>query len=83
MVARFKEHKARYEEESGQRLADDFDITTAEIRKVKKKVGGVMKFDTGVEVRLLPEFQETALERGFDEKRRMGFVKIFFHSKES
>ena len=42
-----------------------------------------MKFDTGVEVRLLPEFQETALERGFDEQRGMGFVKIFFNSKDS
>ena len=83
MVARFKEHKARFEEASGQPIADDFAITTAELNKVKRKLGGVMKFDTGVEVRLLPEFQETALERGFDEQRGMGFVKIFFNSKDS
>ena len=40
-----------------------------------------MRFDTGVEVRLLPEFDESAFERGFDETRGMGFVKIFFHER--
>lgn len=81
MVAKFKEHKARFEEESGQPLKDNFGITPAAITKVKKKVGGVMRFDTGVEVRLLPEFDESALERGFDEGKGMGFVKIFFHKR--
>lgn len=81
MMAKFKEHKARFEEESGQPLKESFGITTTAISKAKKKVGGVMRFDTGVEVRLLPEFQESALERGFDEKRGMGFVKIFFHER--
>lgn len=83
MVAKFKEHKARFEEESGQPLKDNFGITTAAVAKVKKKVGGVMRFDTGVEVRLLPDFQESALERGFDEKKGMGFVKIFYHERPS
>ena len=83
LVARFKEHKARFEEAHGQPIADDFAITTSELNKVKRRLGGVMKFDTGVEVRLLPEFQENALERGFDEQRGMGFVKIFFNSKDS
>lgn len=81
MVAKFKEHKARFEEESGQPLKDNFGITPTAITKAKKKVGGVMRFDTGVEVRLLPEFQESALERGFDKERGMGFVKIFFHDR--
>jgi hypothetical protein len=83
MVAKFKKYKASFEEEQGLPLADDFGITSAELKQVKKKVGGVMKFDTGVEVRLLPEFQENALERGYDEPRRMGYLKIFFNSKES
>ncbi|NRB27906.1 MAG: hypothetical protein HRU37_09545 [Roseibacillus sp.] len=83
MVAKFKKYKARFEEAQGHPLADDFGITSKELNRVKKKVGGVMKFDTGVEVRLLPEFQETALERGYDETRGMGYLKIFFNSKES
>ena len=40
-----------------------------------------MKFDTGVEVRLLPDFEESAFERGFDEGKGMGFVKIYYHDR--
>ncbi len=81
MVARFQAHKARFEEESGQPLKNEFDIAHQAATRVKKKLGGVMKFDTGVEVRLLPDFQESALERGFDEGKGMGFVKIYFHDR--
>lgn len=81
MVAKFKEHKARFEEEAGQPLKEDFGISRTGVAKVKKKVGGIMKFDTGVEIRLLPEFEESALERGFDEAKGMGFVKIFYHER--
>ena len=40
-----------------------------------------LRADTGVEIRLLPEFEESALERGFDKSRGMGFVKIFYHDR--
>ena len=83
MVSRFKEYKAKFEEENNQPLSDDFGISSGELTKVHRKVGGVMKFDTGVEVRLLPEFQEGTIERGFDEDRAMGFLKVYFNSKES
>ena len=82
MVARFKKYKADYEEKN-QPLSDDFEITAEELTKVRRKVGGVMKFDTGIEVRLLPDFQESALERGYDEAREMGYLKVYFNSKES
>ena len=39
-----------------------------------------MKLDTGVELRLLPHFQKEAMEKGYDEERKMEFVKIYFHS---
>lgn len=81
MVARFQEQKARIEEQCGQPLKSDFGITRESVTKAKKKVGGVMKFDTGVEVRLLADFDESSLERGFDESRGMGFVKIYFHDR--
>ncbi len=83
MVAKFKEHKARFEEACGQPLQNSFGISHREATKVKRKVGGVMKFDTGVEIRLLPDFQESALERGFDKKKGMGYVKIYFHERPS
>ena len=83
MVSQFKEYKAKFEEENNQPLSDDFGINPGELTKIHKKVGGVMKFDTGVEVRLLPDFKEGNIERGFDETRAMGFLKVYFNSKES
>ncbi|NNM28865.1 MAG: nucleoid-associated protein [Akkermansiaceae bacterium] len=80
MVAKFQEHKARIEEESGQALKESFDISRKDLNRAMRRVGGVMKFDTGVEIRLLPEFQESAMERGFDEKRGMDYVKVYYHS---
>ena len=83
MMARFRKHRERFEEEKGHPLADDFGITSKELARVRKKVGGIMKFDTGIEVRLLPDFQENALERGFDETREMSYLKVYFNSRES
>ena len=83
MVSQFKEYKAKFEQENNQPLSDDFGINSGELTKIHKKVGGVMKFDTGVEVRLLPDFKEGNIERGFDEARAMGFLKVYFNSKES
>ena len=79
MVAKFKEHRERHEEESGLPLKESFGIAKQVVQKARKRVGGVMKLDTGVEIRLQPEFQEEALERGFDEERGMGYVKIYFN----
>lgn len=80
MVAKFQEQKARYEEESGQKLGDRFAISKKDVDKARKRVGGVMKLDTGVEIRLLPTFEESSLEKGFDESRQMDFVKVYFHT---
>ena len=80
MVKKFKEHKERIEKEQGQKLGDEFDISRKDLSKVRRQVGGVMKLDTGIELRLLPHFEEKAMEKGFDEERGMEFVKIYYHS---
>ena len=41
-----------------------------------------MKLDTGVEIRLKPALAakpEQVLEHGFDEERKMKFIKIYFN----
>jgi hypothetical protein len=81
MVAKFKAHKSRFEEENGQPLKTSFGIKREAVAKAMKKLGGVMKLDTGVEIRLLPEFDESSLERGYDEGKGMGYVKIYFHNR--
>ena len=80
--AKFAEHRAMVEEESGQRFDDSFEISKKDVTKAKKKLKTVLKLDTGAEVRLKPELAakpESVLEYGFDEEKKMKFIKIFFN----
>jgi hypothetical protein len=80
--ARFAEHRSKVEEEQGHRLEDSFEISKKDVNKAKKKIKTVMKLDTGAEVRLKPALAakpEQVLEHGFDEERKMKFIKIYFN----
>jgi 37-kD nucleoid-associated bacterial protein len=82
MVAAFAEHRRKIEEEQGEKLQDKFEISKKEINKAKRRVAPVMKLDTGVEIRLKPSVAskpERVLEHGYDEERRMKFIKVFFN----
>lgn len=79
---RFAEEKQRVEEEEGISLEENFDISKKDVTKAKKLMKSVMKFDTGVEIRLRPKVldkPEEVLERGFDEDRKMNFIKVYYH----
>jgi len=80
-AAKFAEHRARIEEEQGHRLDDSFEISKKDVSKAKKKISSVMKLDTGVEIRLKPNVAaepDKFLEHGFDEARKMKFIKVFY-----
>ena len=81
-AARFAAHRALIEKDQGHRLDDAFDISKKDITKAKKKVGAVIKLDTGVEIHLKPGCAakpDTILERGYDEAKGMKFIKVFFN----
>jgi len=83
---KFKEHKAKVEEEQGQRFDDSFAISKKDVSKAKKRIGTVVKLDTGVEIHVKPSFTtqpEPVLERGFDEEKGMKFIKVFFNEDVS
>lgn len=81
--AKFAEHRNKVEEEQGQKFDDSFAISKKDVTKAKKKMtSSVMKLDTGVEVRLKPAVAakpDSVLEHGFDEGRKMKFIKIYFN----
>ena len=80
--ARFAEHRSKIEEEQGHKLDDAFEISKKDVSKAKKKIRTSMKLDTGVEIRLKPALAakpEAVLEHGFDEERKMKFIKIYFN----
>jgi 37-kD nucleoid-associated bacterial protein len=79
--AKFAEHRSQVEEEQGQRLDDTFEISKKDVSKAKKKISTLMKLDTGVEIRLKPAVAaapDQFLEYGFDEARKMKFIKVFY-----
>lgn len=81
-VAKFQRMKADAEEEAGVPFDDGFEISKKDIAKARKKVSATMKFDTGVDVTLRPDFASKRgdiIERGFDEEKRMNFVKIYYN----
>lgn len=85
-VAKFHEHVAEFESGQGQPLEKKFEISKKDVGKAKKKIGAVMKFDTGVEIRLGPKFSDrhkNVLERGFDDEKQMSFVKVYYNKEEA
>ncbi|HEY1121372.1 MAG TPA: nucleoid-associated protein [Haloferula sp.] len=83
-VEKFREHKAKVEEEQGQRFEDKFEISKKDVTKAKKRIGTVVKLDTGVEIHVKPTFvdqSEPVMERGFDEEKGKKFIKVFFNEE--
>jgi hypothetical protein len=80
---RFAEHRSKIEEEQGHKLDSSFAISKKDVSKAKKKLmQSVMKLDTGVEIRLKPNAMAKAgqvLEHGFDEGKKMKYIKVFFN----
>ncbi len=83
LVEKFADHRSRIEEDRGQPLEKTFTISKKDVTKAKKKIGGVMRLDTGVEIHLKPAFpgqKDPVLERGFDEDRKMKYVKVYYNN---
>ena len=81
-VERFNEHRARAEEEQGQSFETNFDISKKNLSKVKKRISAVLKLDTGVEIHVKPTLStehDPVLERGYDDKKGMKFIKVYYN----
>ena len=80
-IAQFGEHRARIEEEQGQPLETSFDISKKDLTKAKKRIAAVLRLDTGVEIHIKPGSSESdpQIERGYDDKKGMKFVKVYYN----
>ena len=86
VVAAFEEHRARVEEEQGQTLDTSFEISKKDVSKAKKRIGAVLKLDTGVEIHVkstLSTEHDPVLERGYDDTKGMKFVKVYYKEQIS
>ncbi len=77
---KFAQHRAKVEEETGRKFEDEFEISKKDLGKAKKRLSSVMKLNTGVEIKLKPSVAQdpsAVLEHGYDEAKKMKFVKVF------
>jgi hypothetical protein len=79
---RFAEERKRVEEEEGIVFEENFDISKRDVSKAKKLMKSIMKLDTGVEIRLRPKVIDNpgeVLERGYDEEKKMSYIKVYYN----
>lgn len=81
-VSKFQEQRSRLEEEQGQPLETSFEISKKDVTKAKKRISAVLKLDTGVEIHVkstLSAEHDPVLERGYDDRKGMKFIKVYFN----
>jgi hypothetical protein len=85
-VAHFAGERQKLEEERGQPLQTNFEISPKDVKKVKKHAQAVVKLDTGFEIHIKPEVvsgAEWLLERGEDDAKGMKFIKLYYNEDVS
>jgi hypothetical protein len=86
MVERFQQHRSRMEEEQGQPLETSFEISKKDVTKARKRINATLKLDTGVEIHVkstLSTENDPILERGYDDRKGMKFIKVYFNNELS
>ncbi|MEM9280955.1 MAG: nucleoid-associated protein [Verrucomicrobiota bacterium] len=83
-IEKFKAYKENYEEEHGQPLQEKFSVSKKEAEKAGNRLKSKMKLDVGVTMQFSSGFIHEAhrfMERGFDEEKRMEYVKVYFNTE--
>ena len=81
-VAKFTEHRTKVEEEQGVPLQTSFEISKKSVSKARKKIGAVLKLDTGVDIHIKSTFaSQDVVERGFDEEKSMNYIKVYYNEE--
>ncbi len=81
-IEKFKKQKAEVEATTGSTFEEPFEISKPDVGKARKKLGAVMKLDTGVEIHIKPKYLEQrkeVLKHGYDEEKKMNFVTIYYN----
>ncbi|WP_169334351.1 nucleoid-associated protein [Rubritalea marina] len=84
IIEQFTQYKDNYKDEDGEPIATEFAIDKVAAKKAGSKIKGNLKLDTGVVMKFTPDFAEREsdiLERGYDEKMEMKYIKVFYHEE--
>ena len=84
IVEKFSSYKENYKDEDGEPLANEFEISKPAAKKAGSKIKSNLRLDTGVVLKFTPDFaerQNEIMERGYDEKMQMNYVKIYYNDE--
>ncbi|MFC5050721.1 nucleoid-associated protein [Rubritalea spongiae] len=84
IVEKFSHFKDNYKDEDGEPLADEFEISKPAAKKAGSKIKSNLRLDTGVVLKFTPDFaerQNEIMERGYDEKMQMKYVKVYYNDE--
>ncbi|MCR8669063.1 nucleoid-associated protein [Aestuariibaculum sp. M13] len=80
----FDDYKKTFENEQNLVLRNQFDVSERVVTKEKKKIKTDIKLDTHFSIKVdidAPDATEEYLERGYDEKKKMHYYKVFFNEE--
>jgi hypothetical protein len=81
---KFSEYRENYKDEVGEFIESDFKIDAQVAKKAGAKIKSNLHLDSGVTLKFSPDFAEREagiLERGYDEKTQMNFIKVYFNEE--
>lgn len=84
VIEQFSHFKEEFDKEAETPLDDQFKISKKIAKREEKKLKSRIKLDTGAVIRLssaLIESPEGILEQGFDEAKKMKFVKLYYNEE--
>lgn len=79
-IESFKNFKANYEQEFDTEIPDDFNISSAAVKKQSRVYKSVLKLDKNFHIYI--HGNREFIEKGFDEGKNMNFYKVYFKEEE-
>ncbi len=80
IVDAFNEYKQLFEEQHEIQMEPEFKISDEAVKKNKRKFKSVLKLDKNFHIYIHGD--QRRIEKGFDERRKMNYYKVFFESEE-
>ena len=81
----FHDYKKQFESLNDVLIRNNFDVSTAVLKKEKSKLKTEIKLDTNIAIKLdvdAPEAASEYLELGYDQEKKMKFYKVYFNDEK-
>lgn len=84
VVDSYSQFKTKYNKENNLDLEENFNVSVPTLKKEKRKIKSQINLDTKIQIKLDLSDGESVkenIEKGFDEKRKMHFYKVYYNEE--